>query len=79
MLALLLAIMSQPPDFAAIIAGLESAGLGRSEIARQAGISKTYVTQLAAGDRREPRWTVGDRLLNLAEKKLSVFAIANKE
>ena len=68
--------MSRTPDFAALIAGLELAGLKRSDIARQANLSPAYVTQLAAGTRREPSWSIGNRLVGLAEKKLPEFAIA---
>lgn len=56
------------PDFAAIIAGLQTAGLSRSEIARQTRTSQPYISRLAIGDRRVPSWPVGDALLGLAQK-----------
>jgi transcriptional regulator with XRE-family HTH domain len=45
---------NQTEQFQAMIAGLESAGLSRAEIARRAGLSRMTVWRLAEGEGREP-------------------------
>lgn len=59
---------STPPDFAAIIAGLEATGIKRSEIARSLKVSRSCITRLASGQHRAPSWLVGHGLLSLAER-----------
>jgi transcriptional regulator with XRE-family HTH domain len=61
-------MQQRAPNFADIIAGLQSAGLSQAEIARQARVSQPYISQIAQGARRAPSWPVGDALLTLALK-----------
>lgn len=63
--------MSGKPDFSAIIAGIEASGLRRSEIARSLKVSRSCISRLASGERREPTWRVGTGLVSLAEKRIS--------
>lgn len=49
-------------DFQGLIAGLESQGLSRTEIARAAGISRQTVWRIASGQAREPGFNTIRRL-----------------
>lgn len=60
--------MPREPHFGDLIQGLLSAGLSRSEIARQIKVSPPYIGRLAVGERREPSWSVGQALIGLARK-----------
>lgn len=53
--------------FAAMIAGLESAGLSRTEIAIRAGISRNTVWRMATGEVREPAYSTVIRVERLAK------------
>jgi len=50
-----------------VIQAIEARGLTRSEIARRVKCSAGQITQLAQGDRREPRHGLGDALLRLRD------------
>lgn len=56
--------MTHWPD---VIQAIEARGLTRSEIARRVKCSAGQITQLAQGDRREPRHGLGDALLRLRD------------
>jgi transcriptional regulator with XRE-family HTH domain len=60
--------MSPADQFAAMIAGLESSGLSRSEIAEQAHLSRSTVWRLAEGMAREPTHESFVKVSRLAEK-----------
>jgi lambda repressor-like predicted transcriptional regulator len=45
---------ADPEMFAGMIAGLEQAGLSRTEIAREAGLSRNTIWRAATGMWREP-------------------------
>ncbi|KQV11320.1 hypothetical protein ASC97_15470 [Rhizobium sp. Root1203] len=60
--------MSAPELFQAMIVGLESAGLTRSEIAQRAGISRMTVWRLAVGDGRQPAYQTIQRIEALKAK-----------
>lgn len=45
--------MQPQPDFAAMIAGLESHGISRKEIAQRAGVSRATVWRLANDTNRD--------------------------
>lgn len=53
--------------YQALITGLESAGLTRSEIAQRAGISRMTVWRLAVGDGRQPAYQTVKALETLRE------------
>jgi transcriptional regulator with XRE-family HTH domain len=61
-------------DFAGLIAGLESQGFNRSEIARAAGISRKTVWRIASGQAREPDFNTIQRLRRFEEKNLGGVA-----
>jgi transcriptional regulator with XRE-family HTH domain len=48
----------KPTDFAALIAGLESAGLSRAEIAQAAHVARVTVWRLAVGETSQPSFEV---------------------
>lgn len=48
---------NQIEQFQAMIAGLESAGLTRTQIAQQARLSRATVWRLATGEGREPLYS----------------------
>jgi len=56
-------------DFAALIAGLESAGMTRPEIAQRAKISRNTVWRLANRVAPEPKYETVRRLAELAETR----------
>jgi transcriptional regulator with XRE-family HTH domain len=60
--------MHRSPNFSALLAGLESAGLSTGEIARQSGLHRTTIWRLRQGEIRRPSWDAGDRILSLAKK-----------
>ena len=59
--------MMPQEEFAAMIAGLESAGLSRTEIANRAGISRNTVWRMATGEVQEPAYSTVMRLERLAK------------
>lgn len=61
-----------PDQFAAIIAGLESQGISRSDIAKGAGISRATVWRLAVGDARLPSYQTITRLKNFERQSCAV-------
>lgn len=60
--------MSSPQEqFAAMITGLEAAGLSRTDIARQADVSKATITRLGNGDAIRPGYDTIAKLKNLQD------------
>jgi len=58
----------QNVDLAAIIAGLEAAGLSRPEIAVEARLSRNTVHRAACGDMRQPSYSTVQRLVNIFDR-----------
>jgi|RhiMethySRZTD1v2_1073278.scaffolds.fasta_scaffold2881941_1 transcriptional regulator with XRE-family HTH domain len=52
-------------DFANVIRGLEACGLSKLTIARRAGLSRSYVHKIAAGEVRRPSYETVHRLERL--------------
>jgi len=59
-------------DFAALIAGLQSEGHSRADIARGSGLSRTTVWRIAEGEIRHPGYETIVRLKYFAESNRSV-------
>jgi transcriptional regulator with XRE-family HTH domain len=57
-------------EFEALIAGLESRGYSRSEIAHGARLSRTTVWRLAVGEARQPSYATITRLKAFATEKI---------
>jgi transcriptional regulator with XRE-family HTH domain len=57
--------------FEALIRGLESQGISRTEIAQRSGVSRTTVWRLAEGVVTEPSWTTGNRIEKLFSSAVS--------
>ena len=60
-------------DFASIIAGLEATGLSRTEIAREAHLSRMTVWRLAEGEAREPSFRVVSSIERVYEQRVSAL------
>lgn len=53
-------------EFSALIAGLQSEGISRTQIANGAGLSRATVWRLAEGECRQPGYETITRLKNFA-------------
>lgn len=58
---------SPQEQFASMIAGLEAAGLSRSDIARQADVSKATVTRLGNGNGKAPGYVTVEKIKSLSD------------
>ncbi|MDX0230258.1 helix-turn-helix domain-containing protein [Sinorhizobium meliloti] len=56
-------------QFAAIIAGIESTGMTKSEIARETGLSRMTVWRYSVGEFSKPSYDTVIRLQALAERR----------
>jgi len=65
-------------QFAALIAGIESRGISRTEIAVGARISRTTVWRLATGEARAPSFETITRLIRYEEKIALVSPMKQK-
>lgn len=54
-----------PHSFEALIAGLESSGMSRSDIAMHAGVSRDTVWRLATGQAKRPSFDTVSRIEKL--------------
>ena len=52
-------------DFAGIIKELQEHGLTQTDIAEKVGATQAFISQLATGNRIEPRYSIGARLVKL--------------
>jgi transcriptional regulator with XRE-family HTH domain len=59
------------PDFAALIAGLESAGMTRGQIAASCHLSRNTVWRLATGEMRAPSYSTIQKIEALYVKRVS--------
>lgn len=60
--------MADADLFAAMIAGLQGAGLSRGEICRRAGLSPATISRACNGQMRAPSFATYDRLVRLCER-----------
>lgn len=56
-------------DWKIIIQELQAAGLTQHEIAEACETGQSHVSSLARGERLEPRWSLGERLLRLHRER----------
>lgn len=61
-----------------MIAGLESSGMTRTEIARKAGVSRMTVWRLAVGEGRSPLYETIHALENLSKNLARVNPVIQK-
>ena len=54
-----------PTNFQTIIMDLRKAGWTHSKIADHVGVSRTYITQIANGDRNNPGYDLGRKLVGM--------------
>jgi transcriptional regulator with XRE-family HTH domain len=54
--------------FQTMVAGLQDAGLSRTQICRQTGLSQATIWRAVHGEMRAPAFDTYDRLVRLAEK-----------
>jgi transcriptional regulator with XRE-family HTH domain len=64
--------VSSTNAFESIIAGLQGAGLSRTDICRQTGLSQATIWRAVHGEMRAPAFETYQRLAHLAER-LGVF------
>lgn len=60
--------MTDAEKFAAIIAGIESTGMTKSEIARETGLSRQTLWRLSIGETSRPSYDTYARLKSLADR-----------
>lgn len=70
--------MVEDEDFQALIAGLETTGMTRSQIAAATGRCRTTIWRLAEGVSKEPGYNTAMRLKNLATDRAAVSHMQRK-
>jgi transcriptional regulator with XRE-family HTH domain len=64
--------MHQQPDLAAMLAGLQSTGMSRTEISNATGLSRQTIWRFASGMGREPTADAFLRVQQLVHKVMAV-------
>lgn len=66
-------------DWTALISALEATGLTQKEIAEGAGCSQPYISQLKAGHRKGPEFSIGQALVEMRNAHLKVTGEPHRE
>ena len=56
-------------NWAELISRLQEAGLSQPQIARRCGCAQSTISDLASGNTKDPRFSIGKALVELAETK----------
>ena len=62
--------MEKPTDFAAILQQLSAWGVNDYQLAELTGISRSYLTNLRLGRRKEPGYDNGTKIMRIYKREL---------